>query len=245
MTYCVAAALEDGLVFASDSRTNAGVDHINTYCKMHAFCWEGERVFVLLSAGNLATTQAVTHRLTRDLDQPDAPMNLRKARDMHEAADYVGEVSAQTQKRQESLAGASANFSATFILGGQIGRADPDLLLIYPEGNYIHYSPERPFLQVGETKYGKPVLDRLITWDLSLPAAARCILVSLDGTMRSNLTVGPPIDLLVYTRNSLTIQRRLRYKANSSTLSSLRKHWNEGLKKAFLDLPPFDWEKTG
>lgn len=243
MTYCLAIALDAGLVFASDSRTHAGVDHVNTYRKTHTFAWEGERVFVLLSAGNLATTQAVVKRMELDIR---AEEGLRSFQFMYEAAEYVGRLSVAVQNasRQEGPAQQGVSFESTFILGGQLPGEAPELYLIYPQGNYISVSPDQPFFQIGETKYGKPILDRIIEPAVSLENAARCALVSLDSTMRSNLSVGPPVDLLIYQKDSFRLDRQLRYKHNSPYFQSVRKHWGEGLKRVFDDLPKFDWEKA-
>ncbi len=244
MTYCLAATVDAGLVFASDSRTNAGVDHINTYPKLHPFIWEGDRVLVVLSAGNLATTQAVVTELQRESEQGGP---LGEADYMAQVAAHVGRVSQQIQQRHRPEAPGSGGLSleATFIVGGQIGGEPPELFLVYPQGNYITCSDEQPFLQIGETKYGKPILDRIITRSTSLEDAARCALVSIDSTMRSNLSVGPPLDLMLYRRDSLEEPRVLRYKMNSPYFASIRKQWGDGLRRIFDDLPRFDWEKSG
>ncbi|MFV8835735.1 proteasome-type protease [Aquisalimonas sp.] len=242
MTYCLAASVDAGLVFAADSRTNAGLDHINTYPKLHPFVWEGERVLVLLSAGNLATTQSVVAELQRE-SESGGP--LYEARYLDEAAEYVGRVSQRVQARHtpEGPGASNVSLEATFILGGQIGDQEPGLFLIYPQGNYITCSDEQPFLQIGETKYGKPILDRIIEPSLSLEDAARCALVSIDSTMRSNLSVGPPLDVMIYQRDSLEHPRALRYKLNSPYFASIRKQWGDGLRRLFDELPRFDWEK--
>ena len=241
MTYCLAAALNAGLVFASDSRTNAGLDNVNSYRKLHSFVWPGERVIVLLSAGNLATTQAVLTALERDAE---AEKGLRQVRHMSEAAGYLGQTSLEMQRRyQPTEAARPVSMEATFIIGGQIGEEKPSLFLVYPQGNYITCSEEQPFLQIGETKYGKPILDRVIEPSLGLEDAARCALVSIDSTMRSNLSVGPPVDLAIYRADSLEAPRAIRYKLNSPYFASVRKHWGEGLRRLFEDLPRFDWEK--
>ncbi len=243
MTYCLAAQVNAGLVFAADSRTNAGLDHVNSYRKMHSFIWEGDRVLVLLSAGNLATTQAVVTRLQREAQDSIGP--LREARHLSEVAEYVGEVSLEMQRRHHSQdAPNPVSMESTFILGGQIGEEEPGLFLIYPQGNFITCSDEQPFLQIGETKYGKPILDRVIEPGLALEDAARCALVSIDSTMRSNLSVGPPVDLAIYRRGSLEEPRMLRYKLNSPYFASIRKQWGEGLRRLFDDLPRFDWEDS-
>ncbi|WP_290651540.1 proteasome-type protease [Aquisalimonas sp.] len=241
MTYCLAAAVDAGLVFAADSRTNAGLDHINTYPKLHPFIWEGDRVFVLLSAGNLATTQAVVTEMQRNAESGGA---LSEARFLPEAAQYVGEVSRRVQARHapEGPGAGNVSLEASFILGGQIGNQEPGLFLIYPRGNFITCSQEQPFLQIGETKYGKPILDRIISPSLSLEDTVRCALVSIDSTMRSNLSVGPPLDLMIYPKDTLERPRALRYKLNSPYFASIRKRWSDGLRRLFDDLPRFDWE---
>jgi putative proteasome-type protease len=244
MSYCLAISLNAGLVFASDSRTHAGVDQVSTYPKMHTFVWNGERVFVLLSAGNLATTQAVVQRIEHGDGAEDKPA-LLQVKSMNAAAAYVGELNASIQRRQDGMTQQNVSFEASFILGGQIGSQAPELYLVYPQGNYISVSPEHLFLQVGETKYGKPILDRIVQPALSLEDAARCALVSIDSTMRSNLSVGPPIDLLIYKRDSLNGGRQLRFKLNTPWYGSLRKQWGLGLRQAFEGLPRFEWEKGG
>lgn len=172
MTYCVAIKTDSGLVFASDSLTNAGIDHVSTYSKMHTFVQPGNRVFVLLASGNLATTQGVVKRLNDDNLTGHLP-NLWNVFSMSEAADYVGNISADMQRNQSERDTASTNFEATFIFGGQIAGHAPEMYMIYPQGNHIHESSAHPFLQIGETKYGKPILDRVIRADTSLEQAAR------------------------------------------------------------------------
>jgi putative proteasome-type protease len=242
MTYCLAIALDQGLIFTSDSRTNAGIDQVSTYSKMHTFGREGgDRQFVLLSAGNLATTQGVVARLRRDMEY-GAPVSLFTVEDLHEAAEYLGQVnSGQRAKHIDSLAMSGFSSEATFILGGQIGGRPPGIYLIYPQGNYITASRETSFLLIGESKYGKPILDRIINPATPLEDAARCSLVSMDSTMRSNATVGPPIELLVYERDSLRLEHRWRMEADDPYLQSLRKGWDEKLKEAFRDLPRLTW----
>ncbi len=242
MTYCVAINLNEGLVFASDSRTNAGLDHVSVYSKMHSFAWPGDRVFVLLSAGNLATTQSVVKRLKTDTQIVGT--SLLSTPNMTAAADYVGAVSAEVQRQQGNRDALNTNFEATFLLGGQIGSAPPELFMIYPQGNYIHESYEHPFLQVGETKYGKPILDRVIQRATPLEQAARCALVSLNSTLRSNLTVGPPLELLIYRRDSLLEGQRLYLVEEDPYYREMAERWNEGLLAALGNLPKFAWEKN-
>lgn len=242
MTYCVAINVKQGLVFCSDSRTNAGTDNVGTYSKMHTFHWPGERFFCLMSAGNLATTQSVVKKLKSDVPRGLVP-NLLSVKSLEEAADYVGICSTWVQKQQSVRDTASTNFEATFIFGGQIAGEPPEMFLIYPQGNYIHESSAHPFLQIGEIKYGKPILDRVINRDVFLERAARCALVSMNSTMRSNVTVGPPIELLLYERDTLTAGRRLHYTEEDPFARDLSDSWNRGLLMALEILPRFEWEK--
>jgi putative proteasome-type protease len=244
MSYCLAIKVNDGLVFASDSRTNAGVDYVSVYSKMHTFQLNEGRIFVLLSAGNLATSQAVVNTLRRDLADPDAPINLNTVQFPFDAAHYVGDISVRIQgEHPESIKASGVNVEASFILGGQIGLREHEAYLIYPQGNYISTSLETPYLQIGETKYGKPILDRIVSPQTSLEDAARCALVSEDSTMRSNISVGPPLELIIYRSGSLTIDTRLLLKPTSPLYKKLQKSWNEGLRHQFEKLPRFDWEQ--
>lgn len=235
MTYCLAIKVDQGLVFASDSRTNAGVDQVSTYSKMYPFEARGPRAICLLTAGNLATTQAVVRKIRRHIDDR-AKRRLDNVGDLAEAAEYVGELSRAEQRKHRS---ANADFSAdaTFIVGGQVGAQPPQLYLVYPQGNYISATVQTPYLQVGELKYGKPILDRIVSEDLSLEVAARCALVSMDSTMRSNITVGPPIELLTYVADSGRFNKRLVLEEDNVYLQELRRAWQEGLKSAFERLP--------
>lgn len=243
MTYCCAIKVNEGLVFAGDTRTSAGVDDVRTYNKVHTFEMPGESVFVLLSAGNLATTQSVLAQIRRDLDQPVVPMSLRLARYMYDAAEYVGALSVNAQKQASSQAQYSGvDLRTTFILGGQIHGEEPAIYLIYPEGNCIASSPETPFLQIGEHKYGKPILDRVIRPEVSLEDAARCALVSIDSTMRSNISVGPPIDLAILPRDALRITHKLRLDLDTPLFARIRESWGRQLAASFQALPKFDWE---
>ncbi len=241
MTYCLSINTDAGFVLCSDSRTNAGFDNISTYSKMHTFVWPSNRVFALLSAGNLATTQLVIKRLQADLDSGAIP-NLLNVSNMHEAVNYVAMVSTSVQNLHVVRDGVNVNFEATFILAGQIGRARPETLMIYPQGNYIHESDEHPFLQIGEIKYGKPILDRVIKRDTQLDGAGRCALVSMNSTVRSNLTVGPPIDLLVYERDSLNFTHQLCMTEDDPFAKQLSESWNQGLVSTLQHLPKFYWE---
>ena len=240
MTYCCAIALNSGLVFASDSRTNAGVDNVSTYSKMHTFGNPGERQIVLLSSGNLATSQAVITQLKRDITNA-TEINLMTVPSISDAADYVGNLN-----REEAAKHASngLGFEANFIIGGQIMNHDPKLTLVYPQGNHITTSKDTPYLQIGESKYGKPILDRIITPDTTLETASLCSLVSMDSTMRSNLTVGPPIEVMIYDKNSFMLNRRFRFEEDSEYLRQTRKQWDDSLREAFLKLPPINWGES-
>jgi putative proteasome-type protease len=243
MTYCLAINTETGFVLCSDSRTNAGFDNVSTYSKMHTFAWTNNRIFGLLSAGNLATTQLVIKRLQADLDNGTTP-NLLSVKNMHEAVDYIATVSTHVQNLHVVRDSGNVNFEATFILAGQIGAARHETLMIYPQGNYIHESNEHPFLQIGEIKYGKPILDRVINRNTSLDSAARCALVSMNSTVRSNLTVAPPIELLIYDKDSLSITHQLCLTESDPFAKALSETWNEGLVKALQSLPKFNWESS-
>ena len=245
MTYCVAAQVNDGLVFASDTRTSAGVDDVRTYNKMHVFDVPGERVLILLSAGNLATTHAILAQLRRDFDNTAVPLSLRTASSMYDAAEYVGDVSTRTQKdtaAQSQYTG--VDLRVTLILGGQIQGEAPALYLVYPEGNCIASSPETPYLQLGESKYGKPILDRIIRPEVSLEDAARCALVSLDSTIKSNLSVGPPLDLAILCRDAFTLARKVRLEPDTGYYAQLREAWGRQIADALRSLPKFDWETS-
>jgi putative proteasome-type protease len=243
MTYCLAIKVMEGVVFASDSRSNAGVDYVSVYSKMHSFGVPGERSFILLTAGNLATTQAVVNLIHRDLDNPRARRGLNKAKYLHDAANYVGELSVEVQERHADALKQSGNSAqASFILGGQIKGRPPNVYRIYPEGNCITASPETPYLQIGESKYGKPILDRLVTSGMSLEDAARCALVSIDSTIRSNVSVGPPLELTIYRNDALAPGHHMTLKLNSPLYTAIQKNWGNGIKQAFQKLPRFDWE---
>ena len=239
MTYCIAVSVKDGLVLTSDSRTNAGIDNVSIYGKMHALPTWNDRRIVLLSAGNLATTQAVLDQLRRDIKN-NAAVNLNTVNYLSEAAEYLGRVSLDKQSRHAN-AGQNGFFpAATFILAGQIGGQPHGAYLVYPEGNYITTSQQTPYLQIGENKYGKPVLDRFLKIDTTLQEAARCCLISMDSTMRSNASVGAPVDLLVYSRDSLALDEYYSFKEDDDYLIQLRRSWHDKLKESFQALPNID-----
>jgi putative proteasome-type protease len=240
MTYCVAIRIDAGLCFVSDSRTNAGVDNISTYSKMYSFEDPGRRQLVVLSSGNLATTQGVIAQVKKDIKKR-AAQNLTNLESLEDIADYIGEISVE---HQEKHTGGGKPFEASFIVGGQIRGQKHGAFLIYPQGNHITTSRDTPFLQIGESKYGKPILDRMISPELTLETAALCGLVSMDSTMRSNLSVGPPIEVLMYPLDSYNGQHRYRFEESSEYLRQLHAAWDERLKEAFGNLPPIAWSQT-
>jgi putative proteasome-type protease len=242
MTYCVAMNLDAGMVFASDSRTNAGVDNISRFEKMRVFVTHGERVIVALSAGNLSITQNALEQVERQArENPDEP-NIHSVRSLYDVAKLIGNALRETRDRDgEYLRKKNIDDSASFIVGGQIAGEQPRLFLVYAEGNFIEASEDAPFFQNGEIKYGKPVIDRVIKKDLSMPDAVKLTLVSFDSTMRSNISVGLPIDLLVYPVNSLNADGQRRIDESDAYFRDLGLRWNEGLKQAFASIPAPEW----
>jgi putative proteasome-type protease len=241
MTYCVAVRLKAGLVFLSDSRTNAGVDHISTFRKMTVFEIPGERVMVLLSSGNLAITQAVVNRLlgTRREGEP----SLWNAGKMFNAAHIIGEaVRAVHRNDAEALQHFQIDFNANFLFGGQIRGEAPRLFSIYSAGNYIEATEESPYFQIGELKYGKPILDRVITPDTTLDEAAKCALVSMDSTLRSNISVGLPLDLLVYEADSLKVSRFVTIDQLNPYFRMISTTWGARLRQVFSEIPNPTWQ---
>ena len=246
MTYCVAAAVDEGIVFLSDSRTNAGIDQVSEYSKCYRFVWPGDRVIVILSAGSLATTQLVIKQIEKDLklvtaDDAAEPGNLKTLKTMSDVSAYVGRLSAEAQRQQRKTA-PNVQLGASFIVGGQIQGENIDLNMVYPEGNFIAYSLNQPFLQIGETKYGKPILDRILQRTTSLDDTARCCLVSMASTLRSNASVGYPLDLVVYPTNSFRLDKQLTFAQGDEMFTNLSDSWSRGLLQAFSMLPRFGWE---
>lgn len=242
MTYCLGICVDQGLVLAADSRTSAGVDYASVYSKMHALQPAPDRLFVLLSAGNLALSQQLLCYLERDLAYPGPAGNLNTARYLFEAAEYVGGLNLLIQNQHGPALRASGQApEVTLILGGQIGSEAPGLFIIHPQGNYLATSAQTPYLQIGEIKYGKPMLDRVTRFDMALEDAAQLSLVSLDATARSNLSVGPPYEVALYRRDSLVLQHRYRFEGDDAFLSDLAAAWNREVCEAFAQLPRFQW----
>jgi putative proteasome-type protease len=241
MTYCVGVLLEDGIVLGSDSRTHAGVDDFASFCKMTVLEEPGDRVLVLLSSGSLAGTQAVISLLRQEAEAKSA-VTIRSARTMFDVACVVSDGMRVIDRRDsEHLEKHDLAFNASFILGGQIRGEPMRLFRIYAAGNFIEAGADTPFLQTGEAKYGKPIIDRVITPSTSLSDAAKCVLVSFDSTMRSNLSVGMPIDLLCYERDALAVRKRRRFEQGDPYFAALSKKWSEGVRAAFKQLPEPHW----
>jgi putative proteasome-type protease len=240
MTYCVGLRLDAGMVFLSDSRTNAGVDQVGTFRKMTVFERPGERVMVLLTAGNLGITQAVRQALVEPGD--DGP-GIWDARGMHEAASAVGRAVRRIYDRDAAhLAGMGIEFNCSLIIGGQIGAERPRLFQVYSAGNFIEAQDENLYLQIGEAKYGKPIIDRVVTPASTLEEAAKCALVSMDSTLRSNISVGLPLDLLCYEAGSLRVTRFVTIDANNAYFQMVSRTWGQRLKQVFGELPDPAWE---
>ena len=237
LTYCLALRLHEGMLFLADTRTNAGVDNVGTYRKMHVLQPAEDRLFVIESAGSLATTQEVLDRMARDLEAGDATENLATVGHLFEAALYLGRVSREVaNEHKEALGQVGADGTATFILGGHVGDEEPDILLAYPEGNYIRVSDDRPFLQIGESKYGKFMLELAVEAHVDLVTAAKIALGSMLSTAAANLSVGPPYDIGFYFNESRTLSQ-FRIDSDSPLLERLRKVWERHLLAGIAKLP--------
>jgi putative proteasome-type protease len=242
MTYCVGVLLEKGMIFASDSRTNAGIDNFAKFCKMSVFERKDDRVIVLLSSGNLAGTQAVISLLSQRGESAGAEPNIWTARTMFDVAMIVSDAMRAIERRDGAfLEAGDLSFNASFILGGQLRDEGMRLFRIYAEGNFIEAGRDTPFFQTGEAKYGKPILDRVIKPATELADATKCVLVSFDSTMRSNLSVGMPIDLICYERDSLDVRMRRRFESDDAYFTALSGNWSEGLRGALARLPELRW----
>jgi putative proteasome-type protease len=242
MTYCVGMLLQDGMVMLSDSRTNAGVDNISSYRKMSVWQTPGDRVIVAMSAGNLAITQSAIQLMNEGMPMGDGRLSMKNVSSMTEAARLAGWALREVDRIDgPSLRQSGVGFSASILLGGQTRGRQLRMFQIYAEGNFIQAMPETPFLQIGEFKYGKPIIDRVVRFDSPLSTAAKCGLVSMDSTVKSNLTVAPPIDLLVYERDSLNVKIHTVMKDDDPYWNSLRRAWDDGLHERFAQLPEPPW----
>ena len=241
MTYCVGMVLNEGLVFASDSRTNAGVDHVSTFCKMTVLESPGEGVIVMLNSGNLATTQQVVSRIKQHASDSGQPLTSHSS--MFGVAELLGRELRKTiaTTRNEAPVQSDVDFSATFLVGGQLKGEAPRLFMVYPQGNFIESTVDTPFFQIGESKYGKPILDRVIQPAISMSQAIKCALVSFDSTIKSNLSVGLPIDLAMVKSGELRVTKRHRIDADDAYFRDLRSGWSQGLRQVFGQLPDPHW----
>ena len=243
MTYCVGMVLDEGLVFASDSRTNAGVDHVSTFCKMTVVETPGQGVIVMLNSGNLATTQQVISRIKQHAMDAEKPLTSHAS--MFTVAELVGRELRKTihTTMNEAPEQSDVDFTATFLVGGQVKGEAPRLFMVYPQGNFIESTADTPFFQIGESKYGKPILDRVIQPSISMSQAIKCALVSFDSTIKSNLSVGLPIDVAMVKTDDLRVTKRHRIDAEDSYFRDLRSSWSQGLRQVFGQLPDPQWLK--
>lgn len=242
MTYCLAIINRFGIVMAADSRTNAGVDYISAYRKLFDFSVAGERVILMCTSGNLSVSQGVVTQLKRDIRNHEE-VNLHTLSSMYDIARYIGNKSRQIQDQDRPwLERDKIDSSCNFLLAGQIKGEDAQLYLIYPQGNYIQATQETPFLQIGETKYGKPLLDRTITYETPLDEMAKCALLSIDSTMKSNISVGPPIHLAMYETDSFILRHKLQLRLGDPYLAKIRNLWEESVRQAFEAMPNIEWQ---
>lgn len=243
MTYCLGIVTKNGLVMASDSRTNSGSDQVNTTRKMHTFVVPGDRVFVLLTAGSLSCSQSVLTILRREFDKGEG---LAKVTTMYDAARAVGNAVREVDNMdRKALERDDYHFNVNLILGGQVRGGPPGLFMIYPQGNPLQAGEDQPFLQIGEAKYGRPILDRGIRFEQTgLEEACKYALLSLDSTMKSNVTVGPPIDLLAYSVDEFDITRHRRFDADDPALAKMRVRWDQALRQAVGRLPQIRFSTT-
>ena len=242
MTYCVAMSLDEGMIFASDSRTNAGVDQIARFSKMRIIANDGERVIVTLSSGNLSITQNALNTLDQRARAGDDPLHLMNARSMFDVARLIGDALREAKGRDGPfLLQNNIDASASFLMGGQIRGEPPRLFNIYSEGNFIEATADTCYFQSGETKYGKPIIDRVITRGSSLIDATKCMMVSFDSTMRSNISVGLPIDLCTYETDALQLRMQRRIEETDPYYQMVHSQWGEGLRRVFAQLPNPDW----
>lgn len=238
MTYCAALTLQDGMIFASDTRTNAGIDYVASVRKMTVFSRAQERVICIVNAGNLAHTQGVINLLESASKDPDNPRTLLNVSSMYDAALLVGEAVRVMQARDgEALKRQNIDCSGSFLIGGQIRGEKQRLFHVYPQGNFIEATVDTPFLQIGESKYGKPILDRVIKHTTALADAAKCVMISFDSTIRSNLSVGLPIDVLIYHRDQFTIGAQHRITEDDPYYQEIHRYWGEGIREVFSKLP--------
>jgi putative proteasome-type protease len=244
MTYCVAVRLDTGMIFASDSRTNAGVDHVATFTKMRVYERKDDRVIVVLSSGNLAITQGVINIIDRQAraEPEEGQETIWTATSMYDAAAQVGDALREMARRDGPfLAQANIEVGTNMLVGGQIKGEQPRLFHVYTQGNFIEATDDTPYFQLGESKYGKPILDRVVSMATPQKEAAKCVLISFDSTMKSNISVGLPIDVLWYPRDALRVGLQQRIREGDPYFTMLRSRWGGGLRRVFSELPDPDW----
>jgi putative proteasome-type protease len=243
MTYCVGVLLDSGMVFASDSRTNAGVDHVSSFRKMTVYERPGDRVVVIMTSGNLSVTQNAINLLEQQARRADGGASVWNAQSLFDVATMLGDCLREVKRRDAAyLTQNSIDANANFIIGGQVKGENQRLFMLYQEGNFIEATPETPFFQIGETKYGKPIIDRVVKRSTSVIDATKCVLISFDSTMRSNVSVGLPLDLATYARDSLRLQLQRRIPETDPYFTMIHHQWGEGLRRVFAQLPDPYWE---
>ena len=237
MTYCIGIKAQDGLVFASDSRTNAGLDNVNIYSKMFTYD-VGDRTIIIVTSGNLGTSQAVYKSIQNDLKNSSGIMNLNTCENFDQIASYIGSLNIEHSAPNTD----TVLLVSTFVIGGQIKGQPMELYLVYPQGNYIRPADSKPYLVIGEVKYGKPILDRVIKPEVTVGDASRCALISMDSTLKSDLTVGPPIDFTVYRKDQYKIASQKCLNLTDDEYSKVCNQWSNGIFKIFDSFPRFEWE---
>ena len=241
MTYCIGIKAKNGIVFASDSRTNAGLDNVNIYSKMYTYD-VGDRTVIIVTSGNLGTSQAVFKSIENDLKKTSGGKNINTCKDFDQIASNIGSLNI----KHSSPSGINTDtvlLGSTFIVGGQIKGQPLELYLVYPQGNYIKPADSKPYLVIGEVKYGKPILDRVIKPEVTIGDASRCALISMDSTLKSDLTVGPPIDFAVYRKDEYKIASLKCLNVTDLEYTKVCNEWSDGIFKIFNSFPRFDWEK--
>ena len=240
MTYCIGIKTNQGVVLVSDSRTNAGLDNVNIYSKMLTYD-VGDRTIIIVTSGNLGTSQAVFKSIEKDIKDKNAPLNLNTCKDFEQIASYVGKLNIK-HSSPDGVNTDSLVLGSTFIIGGQIRGQDLELYMVYPQGNFIRPADSKPYLVIGEVKYGKPILDRVITPHVSIGDASRCALISMDSTLKSDLTVGPPIDIAVYKKDQKKISYLKCLNTNDEDYSKVCDKWSDKVLQVFDTFPKFNWE---
>ena len=241
MTYCVGIKTKEGVVLASDSRTNAGLDNVNIYSKMLTYD-VGDRTVIVVTSGNLGTSQAVFKSIENDIKDQNTSLSLNTCKDFQEIASYIGKLNIK-HSSPNGINTDSLVFGSTFIIGGQIHGQELEIYMVYPQGNYIRPADSKPYLVIGEVKYGKPILDRVITPDVSIGDASRCALISMDSTLKSDLTVGPPIDIAVFKKDETKISYLKCLNTSDNDYKMICETWSNKVLQAFDTFPKFDWEK--